>query len=442
MSLLFYAATVLLIGILLGMLVREFRRAVLIGITFFSFTILGLPWHVIPQEGVASAIQISFLLLGILIATPRNTTLSLLSAPLNHYSITAIAFWIILVAYLTISKNPTYGISKSLLFFVKIILPVLTLNVLRPFSKSEIQDIVLTTALGASLTFFNMFTHASLDAVRATTGGETNPITVSREIGLGVVILAILAVQTLDQQTSSLSRLTKSALLSVMVALLVFGQLITGSRGPLISSLGAFLIWYLVLQKGVGRKIKLLTLVSIPATVITTIGFFAPNVLLQIPSVQRILNYFILQQFGTNTSDLARITRFESAWNAFVDTHGFGLGTGGFATYYGVEGPEYPHNIILEIAAELGVVGLALLGILLWIIVRRLTWLRHAYTEHTYHQAIGAVCCYSFVNALVSMDISGNYHFFLTGAVLVFITPPPTRTPSRTSASMKVDIPT
>jgi O-antigen ligase len=64
----------------------------------------------------------------------------------------------------------------------------------------------------------------------------------------------------------------------------------------------------------------------------------------------------------------------ESAWNAFLEKPLLGWGAGGWSTLWHLDDErvvKYPHNFVLEIAAEQGLAGLALLAIVLLVITRK-----------------------------------------------------------------------
>src|SRR5207248_8364655 len=69
---------------------------------------------------------------------------------------------------------------------------------------------------------------------------------------------------------------------------------------------------------------------------------------------------------GTENGDSfsnGRLHLWGQAWRAFTSHPFLGIGTGGFGAINPIE--LYPHNILLETAAELGVIGLLLVLTLL-----------------------------------------------------------------------------
>ena len=62
---------------------------------------------------------------------------------------------------------------------------------------------------------------------------------------------------------------------------------------------------------------------------------------------------------------------WQAAWEAFGDEPLFGVGVGGFAEALGWHGRVYPHNLLLEIASEFGLLGLACLLAMLAVPLRQ-----------------------------------------------------------------------
>ncbi|MCK4791199.1 MAG: hypothetical protein KAV87_46130, partial [Desulfobacteraceae bacterium] len=106
-----------------------------------------------------------------------------------------------------------------------------------------------------------------------------------------------------------------------------------------------------------------------------------------------------------------------------------GHGTGAYAVdRNGVDIPDWPHNIILELLYEQGLVGVLLLGLFLWLIFRR--WRQAANlsyfcepsiqveASHLIH-LVGLLFLFNLLQAMKSFDINGNrLVFFSAGLVL------------------------
>ena len=104
----------------------------------------------------------------------------------------------------------------------------------------------------------------------------------------------------------------------------------------------------------------------------------------------------------------ARVENFDVAWRMFEERPIAGYGIGSFPVYYnGNDETMYPHNILLEVASELGILGLSLLLILFAVSLRNI--LR---SKSTYKTVIQAGSMFLFLNSLVSGDLGDNRILF------------------------------
>jgi O-antigen ligase len=108
-----------------------------------------------------------------------------------------------------------------------------------------------------------------------------------------------------------------------------------------------------------------------------------------------------------------RADLFRTALRLFVDHPVIGIGTSGYET---AAGYEYPHNLVLHVASEFGLLGLALLGALG--IYALLTWR----PTSTVSVALGALLAFLVLNAMVSNGIYENR--MLWGVWLVLLAGP------------------
>jgi O-antigen ligase len=108
-----------------------------------------------------------------------------------------------------------------------------------------------------------------------------------------------------------------------------------------------------------------------------------------------------------------RADLFRAALRLFVAHPVIGAGTSGYET---AAGYEYPHNLVLHVASEFGLVGLAVLGALG--IAALLTWR----PTSTVSVALGALLAFLVLNAMVSNGIYENR--MLWGVWLVLLAGP------------------
>ena len=119
-----------------------------------------------------------------------------------------------------------------------------------------------------------------------------------------------------------------------------------------------------------------------------------------------------------------RVALFGRAWEAFVDQPLVGVGTGGFEIVMAtpdIEGDDYPHNLVLHVASDFGVLGLAMLGLF-----GAMTLVRWR-PDSNIAVALGVTVAFLLLNAMVSNGIYENR--MLWGTWLVLLARPPIPTP-------------
>jgi O-antigen ligase len=114
--------------------------------------------------------------------------------------------------------------------------------------------------------------------------------------------------------------------------------------------------------------------------------------------------------------DSARRYLFMAALQGVSESRFMGLGTGGFASFLGVEYRQYPHNLLLEVLAEQGFVGFMMVATMMLITTFRVV----RYRNHIgpMQRVIVSGWVFGLVNALVSGDIGTNSMFWVIGGLI------------------------
>jgi O-antigen ligase len=335
----------------------------------------------------------------------------------NWYTLSLLAMEFILIAFLLVSRNPGYGLSVTLGFFVKGVLPVLALGGLAPFDKRDVRLVFITILVGGCLMALAGASWATSHEIwRLSYDDESSPITVARVIGLGATLLMLHTL--LRPRLGPLKIITRLLVASVLLYIIA----LTGSRGPLVASILSVLVASLFLGLRTTTRSRLLLTLILALIVLTGSVFLLPARALEQSGIERIIDRF--QTFGSNASDRTRLEMIDTAWEGFLSSSGLGVGTGGFATLYGVEGRAYPHNIVLEVAAGQGIVGLVVLVIILTLIVWRMVRLPPDHTLDANGKALLGLWFFALFNAFVSMDIVGNYFLWMSGGLVWLLTSP------------------
>ncbi|MGZ4317709.1 MAG: O-antigen ligase family protein [Gaiellaceae bacterium] len=227
---------------------------------------------------------------------------------------------------------------------------------------------------------------------------DESPIGLARDASLGLIV----AVYVLLWSRSGFLRLF-AFVAAPLIAVAFFAA---GSRGPVLGFVVGLVVLLAVTLRDPAsrRRIALLSLAA-PIAAVAAIRL-VPGA-----DLQRSLS-FLLFGGGGNTASNGRYLLWHQAWDAFHAHPLLGLGTGAFASI----NPElYPHNLFLEMAAELGFLGVVLVGLIVVSGSLRLGQVvSRATGEDRGHGALAAgLLAAALVNALVSSDITGNHLLWL-----------------------------
>lgn len=202
----------------------------------------------------------------------------------------------------------------------------------------------------------------------------------------------------------------------ILTLFFLYVMFFSGGRGPLV-----FL--FLSLTMFLGKNFlnpKILVATSIVVTFVTVFSLFQTQFIPQsseeFSTLGRALSRFS-QLFDTEYSEnpryLVQMFAIDKIFSGF-DVLFFGHGIGSFGYEYTFEDIDiYPHNIILEIVFEMGLIGL---GAFLFFIV---ILLKHIYIRCNKYALV--LFLYLMLNAMKSYSLVGNRMMFLIFGVLVFI---------------------
>ena len=409
----YYAASALVVLVFFMLLLRDLRRAILAGLIFSTLTLGALPWRLFPVDGIALAVQTIFLVLAFSWLFMRKDTALALSYMVNPYTLLLLVLGIVLVAFLLVSDNLSYGLTTTLWFLVKGFLPVVALGCLAPLDKADFRLIVLTIVCGGLLMAVALLAWSGVQQTeRFGLGDDSNPITIARVIGLGATLLLLLAFLKPG------IKLAEFSLYSLTGLFMLFALGLTGSRGPLVAAVLSVLTGFLLMGAGFGKRLRTILILALAAVLLIAIVALLPVNIPSFPGIERIIDRF--DTIGQNPSDRTRLEFFRTAWDGFVTSSGLGLGTGDYATLRGIEGAAYPHNVVLEVAVGQGIVGLVILFAVLLVAGKQILRLSRNPELDVSGKILIALWVYSLFNALVSMDIAGNYSLWVTGGMLWF----------------------
>jgi O-antigen ligase len=232
-------------------------------------------------------------------------------------------------------------------------------------SEKDFRHFALATIYGA--TAVSARTIISLVWNAAEASGDISRI--GRSWILGIAILLVLYVRLYERRGVSL--LVKGASLLCLVA----GMVACAARGPIVSILFVLALSLFIHLK---KKGVIPRLVTSAATMILFIGiavvsfhWLIPFAHMKLTSKLGELEELMRGSVAPESSSEIRMRLSKMAVAAFSDRPIFGLGIGGFRRYYyGESEISYPHNLLLEILAEEGLIGLSAFLLFLMLVVK------------------------------------------------------------------------
>ncbi|HET8668286.1 MAG TPA: O-antigen ligase family protein [Terriglobales bacterium] len=267
--------------------------------------------------------------------------------------------------------------------------------------------LLLTIVLGAK-TLLGVFG----GTVATTKEGDIADIT---RIGagqlIGVTILILLYYKFIESRARHLVLICLPFLAVAMVA--------TVARGPMVSLVLAIFVGMLVLHKSAGlwsRKQIAIGLAVIAVVAAVGLALVAQQRTAQAKFAQKESEFMALLQGSENPGGTAgsRLQFYRVAIGSFAQKPFLGWGLGSWGTiYYGMERQSYPHNIILEIAVEQGVMGLGAFGIFVWL---GLQALRRVVRETPKLAFVVPVAAFCFLISMFSGDIGNRAVWFWWGS--------------------------
>jgi hypothetical protein len=327
-----------------------------------------------------------------------------------------VGFALFTPALLWTSLDHPYSVSKvQSLFTINLLCLVAPLVSLNDRRRVAFVRVAAVLAVGVSLLTLASGTDAANMSGRIQLA-DGNPIALGRVACIGIVVFAAAIIRR-NHRLASLIGLGICAAAAVA----------TGSRGPLGAAVVAIAV--IVLASPHNRRAALASTAMLAVGSWYAVRYFAPN-----ESVQR------LADATGGATDAVRVKLATESLHIWWD-HWFGVGWGDLGRHlsadaiFAIQGDaQYPHNMLLETAAEGGIfaiVGLVVLLVASW---RRLRPLASSTTG----SALLGLWVLAVGSAMTSSDLVGNrFVFLMVGVGLSCATSPArlqtySRSPSRT----------
>ena len=229
-----------------------------------------------------------------------------------------------------------------------------------------------------------------------------NPIQVSRYLAIGAAMMIALLIRNKPSQSLHYFSILFMILLSIILS---------GSRGPLVSIIIGSIVYAILYERKYSSRIFGYGILAI-GTIITLLLLLPESLTQRFFDISQ-GSVIMTQQGVRRISTIA--TRFEfwsmslQAWFSSITSFFIGLGAGGFSSLFiWRDWRWYPHNLIFEIIAELGMVGLVI-GVLFIIKTYQIInkgIQRGSFTDHSALWVAGTVVM--FIAAQFSGDINDN----------------------------------
>jgi len=373
----------------------------LAGLPTLGIALLGS--NPLPDRAVFVSLT-AWLALGLALAAVRGETAKIESR-LLRISVGATA--VLAVLLLARLQPGEYAGAKVQLFLAQNVLLLLA-GVLIARNAARF-DMYLTLALGLAVASavllvqqFLSGTAEDLYSGRFTNSVDINPILAGRQAATGILIAVsfVLAARANWLRTVALAALP----------LLGISLLAAGSRGPVLALVVGLLVLVSLSLADKRVRARLLTVAAAASVAVAIVPLLVPG-----EAIERSTSFLIGSQEGVSSN--GRLELWGRAVDAFLEQPLLGLGTGGFAELEPVF--QYPHNILLESAAELGVVGLVAVAVLLAATAARLSavWRSSVGATRAHTALTGGFFAAGLVNALLSDAIEGTAQLWLAAGL-------------------------
>jgi O-antigen ligase len=374
------------------------------GLPTVAFALLGP--NPLPAGGVSSVIA-GWTALGMAFVIMRGR-----DVPPPRVALAAPVLLTAFLAGLMLARLPSaslsaYGSTKLVLFVVGNLVFVAGgafIGWRRPDLDLLLLIVLAVSTLGAVVLVVRFGTGGAQEVLpgRYAISPEDDPIGLGRGAAEGLLI----AIYLMLSRRSATTRLWALAAIPALAIAVVA----SGSRGPVVGLTFGLLILLALTATNERARRRLLLVAG--AALIAVIA-----VVQTVPTSTLSRSLEVVVSSGSNLSTNGRSQLWAAAWQAFVDHPFLGLGTGGFADLRGDE--LYPHNLLLESAAELGIFGvLAVVGIVAWTGARiTRAWRATRDEDRLVAAIIAALFAMAVVNALFSSALPNNKEVWLWSGV-------------------------
>jgi O-antigen ligase len=244
--------------------------------------------------------------------------------------------------------------------------------------------------------------------------------TLAMGYGAGAASLIALFLVLPDLRTGVLKAMT-----IVAIGLLAVAMIGSGTRGSLLALVVSIAVTFLLsLALGHRRKFVLMSIIAMAGIVV----FLFSSSLVPASSLERFNSLLHGTEIEVeNSSAGTRLSLWRQSLALFSEYPLMGSGTGGFAWFVsGRDIQEYPHNIILELATETGIVGLTIFACLMLFTVQNLLSALHVSTliegfNRSLLVTLFAILIFELVGAMLSGDLNDGRGLWALFGVIIAV---------------------
>jgi O-antigen ligase len=326
---------------------------------------------------------------------------------LNAFNLLLILFIVIIFSIYYTSSNQ-YVYVKTIQYITVLLsaaFPFLVYKFsIQRFYKYSVILITLITVLYVPLflkanmlfmTHYNLFENSPLGIIH---GGY---LTVGYIIGIALIILLYKDIYIKEYRI-------------LLFIFLFVALLTTGARGPLIFLI-LILIFYIYTRKSIFLKINIKTFLIVGMLFAIVIPFLMNKYDfsdLFDRTFSRLTALEVAKKDSAANDRLKRISYVISKIDTEHILQGYGFGSFGIE-YTGHDIRTYPHNIILEILFELGLIGLAVYLLYIFLIIKKIYYHKDALSI--------VLFIYLFLNSLKSLSLTDSRIMFAFFTIILMI---------------------
>lgn len=331
-------------------------------------------------------------------------------------SIYILSSYLIFLVYIMLSlfwsTSQIYAIEKTLSMFTLVLWAITGSAVIIASEEKRLKRFlisILLMSLWIAVEALYVFSNQTGGFINVLGG---NYLSAGRSIGFGIIIL-ITYIFFVNMKKSTL-------LISISILTIFLFVIITmGSRGPFLSLAPLIFIFFYAPFKIWGKMIFVtkkayLTFAVLMGLIISSIYIFS---LEKIPlTLKRLMLLFNNNNYGASAN--TRIDYYQESLNIWSENIIWGKGIGSWPVEMNL-GDErgYPHNILLEIGVELGIIGLVLFLLIISIGIRNITLnSKHDFFSIT---IIMLFLCMA-INTMISGDMPDNRLLFTIIGLMAF----------------------